>query len=402
MTYPLEEWTRQQQEGFERKLAEAKSKNTAIEAKITKLKSDAKKHLSIEDATQQIADLEVQRLCAPSHPRPFTTDATEERLFQQLHDHGGAYAVLSGESRPIFDAIMGKYSGEGRTGDAIYLAGITGDTITRDRVGGSGAPEERVVYHPCLNVCVCVQPDKYLEVAGNHSLRESGALARIWPVWMRSLVGTRIEEEFEVGLDSSKMTGFNELIFDLLDRTVPDDPHVVHLSLEAAEALRTLHNSVELLMGDGADLADVRDIAAKAISQIVKVALVLHIAQRPDALDNTHNEISVRSWDAAAAIGMYHLQEAVRVQRVADGDVTMDMARRALRWITEKEIQTFSARELQQSIPRPRPESAGQATEVCEVLVDYGYCRREPDPKRRKPVYAVNPSAACTDKESVA
>ena len=31
---------------------------------------------------------------------------------------------------------MGKYSGDKRTGDALYLAGISGDTITRDRVGG--------------------------------------------------------------------------------------------------------------------------------------------------------------------------------------------------------------------------------------------------------------------------
>jgi hypothetical protein len=147
-------------------------------------------------------------------------------------------------------------------------------------------------------------------------------------------------------------------------------------------------------MADGADLEDVRDIAAKAVSQTAKVALVLHIAQRPDVLDDTHSEISVTTWDAAAAIGMYHLEEAVRVQRIADGDVIMDMARRAVQWIAEKKIRSFTVRVLQQSMPRPRPESATQAAEVCDALVDYGYCQRENDPQRRKPIYTVNPSVA--------
>lgn len=136
MTFPLEEWTRQRQAKFEQDIAHAKSKSIAIDAKILEVKNKAKSKLSIRQATDEIADLEMQRVQAPAHPRPFTTDATEQRLFQKLHDHGGSYAVLSGEGRPVLDAIMGKYSGDGRTGDAIYLAGITGDTITRDRVGG--------------------------------------------------------------------------------------------------------------------------------------------------------------------------------------------------------------------------------------------------------------------------
>ncbi len=401
MTYPLEEWTRQQQDKFEQETADAKSKNIAIDSKIADLKSKAKNKLSIEDATRQIGELEIQRLRPPANPRPFTTDATEQRLFQQLHDHDGAYAVLSGEGRPVFDAIMGKYSGKGNTGDAIYLAGITGDTITRDRVGEAGRHEERVIYCPCLNVCVCVQPDKYLEAARNHSLRQSGALARIWPVWLPSLVGTRIEAENEAGLDPSKMKQFNDLIFDLLDRPLHDSPHIARLSPDAARARRILHNKVERLMADGGDFEDVRDIAAKAVSQITKLALVFHIARRPDVLFDMQSEISPATWSAAETIGMYHLHEAVRVQRVADGDVIMDMARRAVQWITEKRVQSFTVRELQQSMPRPRPDTAAQAAEACDALVDFGYCRRENDPKRRKPIFTVNPNViANTDRMS--
>ena len=147
-------------------------------------------------------------------------------------------------------------------------------------------------------------------------------------------------------------------------------------------------------MADGGELEDVRDIASKAVSQITKLALVFHIAKRPDVLFDMQSEISLETWNAAEAVGTFHLHEAVRVQRIADGDVIMDMARRALQWITDKKVQSFTARELQQSMPRPRPKSAAQAAEICDVLVDYGYCRRENDPKRHKPTFAVNPAVA--------
>ena len=140
--------------------------------------SDYERHEFMDKMAQE----ECKRTKVPPHPRMFTSDATEERLFQRMHIRNGEYAVLSGEGRPVFDSIMRKHSGKQRTGDAIYLAGTSGDTITRDRVGNEKGPEDRMIVNPCLNVCVMVQPDKYLEAARHPTLRESGALARIWPV----------------------------------------------------------------------------------------------------------------------------------------------------------------------------------------------------------------------------
>ncbi len=83
-----------------------------------------------------------------------------------MHEREGAFAVLSGEGRPAIDSLIGRRSGEGFTGDAIYLAGVSGDTITRDRVGNARTgPEDRVITNPMLNVCIMVQPDKYMEAA---------------------------------------------------------------------------------------------------------------------------------------------------------------------------------------------------------------------------------------------
>lgn len=59
-------------------------------------------------------------------PRPFTTDGTEEGVSVMVHEREGAVAVMSGEGRPVFDARPGRYSGDGRTGDVVYLTGISG------------------------------------------------------------------------------------------------------------------------------------------------------------------------------------------------------------------------------------------------------------------------------------
>ena len=110
------------------------ARNAAVVSEIAKLQR--RKDADLEEAAKQIEQLEAERLVVPSPARLFTADCTEERVFQMLHERHGAFAVMSGEGRPVLDAILGKYSGDGRTGDAVYLAGISGDTVSRDRVGG--------------------------------------------------------------------------------------------------------------------------------------------------------------------------------------------------------------------------------------------------------------------------
>jgi len=184
MTEPLEDWCEAQASAWESAARRAKARNAAIDQAISVARKKAKTAGDLDSAARQIADLDAERVAVPPPPRLFTTDTTEQRVFQLMHDRGGAFAVMSGDGRPVLDAIMGKYSGDNRTGDAIYLAGISGDTITRDRVGTAegGGPESRTIRRPCLNVCILVQPDKYLEAAAHPALRASGALARIWPV----------------------------------------------------------------------------------------------------------------------------------------------------------------------------------------------------------------------------
>jgi hypothetical protein len=394
----LEEWVEAQKPAWDEATRKAKSLNGALDAAITRAKKPAKGSGSDLHATAAaVAQLEAQRQPLPPHPRLHTSDATEQRLFQLMHERDGAFAVLSGEGRPVFDAIMGKYSGDKRTGDALYLAGISGDTITRDRVGGENGPEERMIRRPCLNVCVMVQPDKFLEAAGHPSLRASGALARIWPVWLPSMAGTRFESEDEPGLSPFAMDSYRGLLRCILDHEeVPDWPsepqhHKAKLSSEAARSRRGFHNKVEKLMGEGGDYEDVRDIAAKAVSQTAKLALVLHIAENPTVLDQPESEISGDTWAAAQGLGEWFLNEAVRVQRMAGEDVWLEHARRVLKWIQRARMESVTSTDLMQNGPRRRLK-ATEADKVLDTLAEHGYLRSEKQDGKKKPIFWVNPA----------
>ncbi|KAA6184242.1 DUF3987 domain-containing protein [Thiohalocapsa marina] len=401
MTEPLEAWAVEQEPSWAEATRRVKSRNAAVDSEIAKLKRQ--KDCDLFETARRIEALEAERLPLPPTPKLFTTDCTEERVFQLMHERQGAFAVMSGEGRPILDAILGKYSGDKRTGDAIYLAGISGDTVSRDRVGsGQNGPEDRVIRRPCLNVCVMVQPDKYLEAAGHSALRASGALARIWPVWLPTMVGRQHEQLQEQTLCAGELKGYAQLVRAILVHEPRRDgfgrplPHLARLSRDAAEARVELHNSLQDRMAEGGDLSDVRDIAAKAVTQICKLALVLHVAASPQVLEAPDSAIDATTWAAAHCAGVWFLEEAVRVQRIALEDPILELARRTLAWLQrQKPSGLLSARTLCLYGPRPRP-NAKTANAVLELLEELGWLRIEPSASRRKPCYLPHPALRAT------
>ncbi|MBF0188613.1 MAG: DUF3987 domain-containing protein, partial [Magnetococcales bacterium] len=300
---------------------------------------------------------------------------------------------------------MGRYSGKDRTGDAIYLAGISGDTITRDRVGGESGPESRVVRNPCLNVAIMVQPDKYLEAARHPALRASGALARILPVHLPSLVGTRFEEQGDPGLDESLLEPFTTLVNTLLNTILPKDAdtgkpntHLARLSPEAAEARRQWFNRIEQLMGEGGGLEDVRDIASKAVSATVRIALVFHLSDNPHHLQEPYSMVSLETWQRAQLIGQYHLKEAIRLQRESSVDALESAAQRVIQWAISANANPFSVKDVCRHGPSPRMK-AKEVRHALDLLVEYGWIRPLPlGDRERKPRYEINPKVAKSQK----
>lgn len=185
MAEPLEQWAVEQTAEWELAVARAQSRNAAVDSEIAKLKR--RKNLDLHQTAQEIQRMNAERLPIPPRPRLFTTDCTEERIFQMMHERQGAFAVMSGEGRPVLDAILGKYSGD------------------------------------------------------------------------------------------------NRLI-----------PHQARLGSEAVVGRVAVHNALQDRMADTGDLADVRDIVAKAVSQMCKLALVLHLAAQPELMCEPVSDIDAQ------------------------------------------------------------------------------------------------------------
>lgn len=388
MTYPLEQWAKAQEEHHVREVARAHAENTVIDGLLGSMKRRALKasREEREILVSRMAEEASKRKEIPASPRLFTSDVTEEKLFQKLYTHAGEFAVMSGEGRQVIDAILGRYSGGNRTGDGIYLAGISGDTICRDRVGNEkSGPEDLAIVQPCLNVCIMVQPDKFMELLRNPVLTESGLVARILPVSPASMVGSRFEEPDEPGLNEFAMEGYNRTIGRFLNAKRLIDPvtegrkvHLAVLGAGAKEARRQWHNIIEREMGIGHELEKCRDIAAKSVTQTVKIALVLHLLENPDYLLTERSEISLATWKSAQRLVEMFLATAIRFRESAQTVACELASDRIVEWLQKTGRQTVSNREILRTGPRPRMKNIKEVNEVFDELQDRGVVRKDP------------------------
>lgn len=411
MEEPLSKWEKAQAAKHKAEKAKAESMAAMLDTQIEALRKQSKKTnpdadnlKDILDAlSEQIGELEAKKPVIPPSPKLYDTDATEQYLVKQLHRRNGAFAVLTPEGRPLVDHILGKYSGgDGMTGDGVYLNGISGDRITRGRVGDENGGDDFVIFDPCLNVCCMVQPDKYATLAGHASLRESGLVARIWSARLKNMVGFQIEQAGESGLQDDAMRGYWHMVDDVLAEERPTDeaghviPHKASLSSEAAELRRQFHNRLQEQMRDAGEYADVRAIVAKATSQTAKLALVLHCGADANRLSVSESTINGETWRNAEQIASYYLAHAVTEARAADEDVLIGRARRLLTWIERlppsdvSKARFVTRAAILQSSPKPRPKAA-DADRILGVLEDFNIVRQCPK-TTGKPMYEVNPA----------
>jgi hypothetical protein len=137
----------------------------------------------------------------------------------------------------------------------------------------------------------------------------------------------------------------------------------------------------------------VADIASKAVSQTAKLALVLHVATDPEALDHRTSTIDAATWAKAQALGTWFMTEAIRVQRSTDENPSIEAARRVLRWLSDEPRESVTSSELMTIGPRPRPH-ARAAAETLDLLAELGWLRAEQQMGKRRPVYRLHPSFA--------
>src|ERR1051326_723958 len=133
-----------------------------------------------DDTVQKLAELkakekELLRQLRP--PRHICEDVTSERLAELMEQNNEEMVSCSTDARGACKTLFGKYR-SGNAGDEDpYIKGFSGDRLSQDRIGRSGA----CLINPILTVAWCVQLDHFDNAYANPTLRESGFLARCLP-----------------------------------------------------------------------------------------------------------------------------------------------------------------------------------------------------------------------------
>jgi hypothetical protein len=146
-------------------------------------------------------------------------------------------------------------------------------------------------------------------------LTNQGFLARALTTWPTSTIGTRIYNETDL-YNHSDLKPYFARVRELLTTPLPLKsgtrnvlaPRDLVLTSEAKRLYINIHNKIEADMEIGGDFSGVRAWASKSPAQILRVAGVLTLIEKPKATC-----IEVSAIMHAAQIALFHLNEAARI-----------------------------------------------------------------------------------------
>ena len=347
---PLLDWERKQallaRETRQAKESERRSFEKLIESKRARLGS-FKDRAQLQQAMEEIADLEIELPELPVIPRLFADDVTPEALAALLQKHNERLGIIEAEGG-IFDILAGRYSNNIPNLD-LLLKGWSGESVIVDR-------RRDMPIHlrsPLLTLCISPQPEVVQNLAGKPGFKGRGLLARFLYALPQSLVGYRKTDVPPV--PESTKEQYAQLLRSILEMDVPtrkngDTPIPIRLSAEAERLRQSFAVQIELAMREGAALEHMRDWAAKLPGQTVRLAGVLHCFAHPEAI---HLPISEDTMRAAINLSTSLIEHAKAAFALMGADDNMVCARHILTWIRRtrsKFSPIFTGRECFQAL----------------------------------------------------
>lgn len=390
VVHPLDEWMNQQKAEYERALKEAlraiaffTKRAEGIERRAGSDKTPEK----VRQLRQEAAEAREQIPKLPRRPLLYLGDCTSEAHARGLAEQGGSMGMISADARQAADALLGRYRGDGKTDDSVYLRAHGGDVIDRGRVGNAAGGEYLRVPRPQIGMALGLQPDKLEELGRRPELLSSGFLARCNIFSARSLVGTRVETGDERPVPEAIRDawdrcaqGLVEHRQKLLDAAGDNEWSAVVLTLdpEAMELRRLFANEIERRQGPDGDLRGTTSFASKCAGEAARLAALFHLAELSlqGELDQASaSPISAATWRLAEAHQRWQLAETLRVLSLAQEGHRVRLARRVLKWAAREPVKRreVSLRDLVTArIPKDSPEAA----EVMSLLIELGWARQ--------------------------
>jgi hypothetical protein len=402
VTDPIREWERRREKARRPDVAAARSQRRVAEqalehaeARAAKESEPGQRAALLTEAEQLARQLE--GLPAVHTPRLLTEDCTPERLAGLLAEQGGRMAILSPEG-DVFDIMAGRYSSGPNFG--IFLKGHAGDPHHVDR---QGRPAEYIA-EPALTIAVSPQPDVLGGLADKPGFRGRGLLARFLYSLPPSLLGRRAVRPADMpeAVRMAYQTAISALLERFQTAAITEDEashHYLKPDPEATQALDDFLAWVEPQLGPHGELAAVRDWGGKLAGAVVRIAALLHLAERPTDPAAWKAQIPTDAVARAVRVGRYLIPHAQAAYDLMGLDTDTGNARVLLDWVLAKRKDRFTKREAHQA-NKGHVKTVAELEPVLQLLEERGYIRREvwERPKGQRgqppsPVYVVNPAA---------
>ena len=187
---------------------------------------------------------------------------------------------------------------------------------------------------------------------------------------------------------------FAERICTLLDTPLATDVHggltpvVLDLSQAARQAWIQIFNTIERQLGRGGELHAVRDVAAKASENMVRLAALFHVMER-----GAGGDIDVDCIQAANAVITWHLSEARRVLAELDTPPGLTTAIRLDAWLRAEALINGTGRVPTRRIFQYGPNCVRDGREFAAalaLLTERGRARLQVDGRQR--YITINPA----------
>ena len=315
-------------------------------------------------------------ITVPELPRLTTDDVTPESCASLLARHGGRIAVLSAEGDAFATLTGTRYSSAPNLG--VFLKGHAGDRLQIDRKGR----DSETIDHPALTLGITTQPGTLAGLADQPGFRDRGVLARILYSLPDNTVGRRridpdpVPETIECQYGETLRT----LVLSLADNDhiAAEGPYRLTLDPDALAQLTALLEWLEpRLEPRGGTLAGITDWASKLAGAVVRIAALLHLADR--IRTGYQQPISADTMSAAEQLGRYYLAHALGVfDLMGRTDPDIDDAKHVLDWITRTRRDTFTRRDLFKAIRGQRFAKVTELDPALTLLTDHGYLRERP------------------------
>jgi putative DNA primase/helicase len=389
----LRRWESERRQDLAHDIKKSEATLATFEAKKSGLLDAIKlKRRRSLDSTKEESSLEALLQEAPSPlavPRLLYADATPEALAHALATGWPSAGVLSAEAGAVFGAHG---MGQDNLMRNLALLNVLWD-------GGEMAIDRRtrpsfVLRGRRLTFGLMAQPEafrSFLERAGTLP-RGTGFIARFLIAWPLSTQGSRTYRPAPESMPA--VMRFAERICTLLDTPLATDAHggltpvVLDLSQAARQAWIQIFNTIEHQLGRDGELHAVRDVAAKASENLVRLAALFHVMEH-----GVSGDIDIDCIQAANAVITWHISEARRVLAELDTPPALATAIRLDAWLCAEALANGTGRVPTRRVYQYGPNcvrDGREFTAALALLTERGRARLQVDGRQR--YIAINPA----------